>query len=190
VGIDVFIMNESKWEKLLDEYRSIELRVGKLMTQICAPYCRVCPTPCCRLDICKEAVESPFLLAVHGAGISFDAKNGYLGCSGCRLKVGRPPICHAFVCDRIMNDQKEDLHRYAIDCVGELMTYIGKRSWRGRQLVEAMTTSDLTQVDTVSLSDRLQDAFAALAILEPYFAESKAWEEHQWRTLLNVRKRH
>ena len=186
----IFMMIESEWGKLLDEYRSIEIRVGKLMTQICSPYCRVCPSPCCRLDICKEAVESPFLLAVHGAGISFDAKNGYLGCSGCRLTVGRPPICHAFVCDRIMNDQKDDLHRYAIDCVGELMTYIGKRAWRGRQLVEAMIKSDLAAIDLVMSRDRLQDARAALVILEPYFTESKPWDEVQWRTLIKVRKQH
>ena len=183
-------MIESEWETLLDEYRSIEKRVGTLMSLICAPYCRVCPTPCCRLDICKEAVESPFLLAVHGAGISFHAKDGYLGCSGCRLTVGRPPICHAFVCDRIMNDQQNDLHRYAIDCVGELMTYIGKRAWRGRQLVEAMITSDLAHVDMAMLRDRLQDARSALIILEPYFIESTPWTEQQWRTLLKIRKRH
>ena len=182
-------MIKSEWENLLDEYRSIENRVGKLMSQICAPYCRVCPSPCCRLDICKEAVESPFLLAVHGAGISFDAKKGYLGCNGCQLTVGRPPICHAFVCDRIMNDQKDDLHRYAIDCVGELMTYIGKRAWRGRQLVEAMITSDLAQIERAMLRDRLQDARDALSILEPYFTESKSWTELQWKTLLKVRKR-
>jgi hypothetical protein len=74
--------------------------------------------------------------------------------------------------------------------VGELMTYIGKRVWRGRQLVEAMIKSDLAAIDLVMLRDRLQDARAALEILEPYFTESKPWDEAQWRKLIKVRKQH
>src|SRR5687767_5043651 len=99
----LFCMTDPEFNNLLEDYRAIERGVGRLMQEVCAPFCSVCPTPCCRTAICREAAESPFLLAVHGAQQAFDPKSGYLGATGCKLGVGRPPVCHAYICNRIMS---------------------------------------------------------------------------------------
>ena len=122
---------------MLAAYRSLELRVEVLMSAACTPFCKVCPTPCCRTAICREAAESPFLLAVHGSRQTFDAKSGYLGATGCKLGAGRPPVCHAFICGRILSEQKSDHRRFALECLGDLIGYLGKRVWLKRLLKPA-----------------------------------------------------
>ncbi|MEI6674234.1 MAG: hypothetical protein WCO57_03550 [Verrucomicrobiota bacterium] len=151
---------------IVEQYRSFEFRVGRLMQDICVPFCMACRTPCCRVGICREAHESPFLHAVHGAIIDFDERHGYLSGNGCKLTSGRPPVCHAYICHRILAGQADDVRRYAIECLGNLVGFIGKRAWNGRHLVEALTDDDLRKVNNRQFSQQLQIAETALPILE------------------------
>lgn len=175
-------------DALLEDYRAIELRVGRVMQAVCTPFCRVCPTPCCRIAICREAEESPFLRAIHGSRQAFDPESGYLGATGCKLGAGRPPICHAFICNRIMSQQAGDERRYALDVLGELVGYLGKGVWRRRHLVEALSEADLRAADGRLFRQRLETAATALAVLESYFASERELTPDERQILGTIRR--
>ncbi|WP_367873239.1 hypothetical protein [Luteolibacter sp. Populi] len=179
---------DPEFDALLDDYRLIEQGVARVMQTVCAPFCSVCPTPCCRTAICREAAESPFLLAVHGSRVTFDTKAGYLGPTGCKLGVGRPPICHAFICNRIMSKQRDDEHRYALDVLGELVGYLGKKVWLKRHLVEALDDADLRKADRDLFRTRIATATAALEILEAYLAGERDLKPADFQVLHVIRK--
>lgn len=178
----------SEFNSTLETYRSFELKVSRLMQGICAPYCGVCKTPCCRVGICREAFESPFLLAVHGVGRAFDRTSGYLGGTGCKLTTGRPPLCHSFVCGLIVSNQPSDEHRYALDCLGDLVGFIQTKVWQKRQLVEAMTESDLLNADKAIFDARLVLAEAAYTVLDSFFIHHRALGFHELEILSRIRK--
>lgn len=177
-----------EFNSTLETYRSFELKVSGLMQGICAPYCGVCKTPCCRVGICREAFDSPFLLAVHGAGQTFDPKSGYLGSTGCKLTTGRPPLCHAFVCGLIVRNQPSDEHRYALDCLGDLVGFIQTKVWQKRQLVEAMTMADLLNADQSVFDARLALAESAFTVLDSFFTHHHALGFRELEILNHIRK--
>lgn len=181
-------MTDPEFESLLDAYRSLELRVEALMSKACAPFCSVCPTPCCRIAICREAAESPFLRAVHGSRQAFDGKRGYLGTTGCKLGAGRPPLCHAYLCGRILTQQPNDRHRYALECLGDLTGYLGQQVWMKRHLVEALSDDDLRKADRAAFRTRLATGAAVLETLESYFASGRDLDEAGMARLAAVRK--
>lgn len=181
-------MTDPDFEPLLVAYRSLELRVEALMSVACAPFCSVCPTPCCRTAICREASESPFLLAVHGSRQAFDGKLGYLGATGCKLGAGRPPVCHAFLCGRILSQQKSDHRRFALECLGDLVGYLGKQVWMKRHLVEALSEADLRKSNTTTFRARLATGADALDILESYFVRERDLAREELTLLGTIRK--
>ncbi len=181
-------MTDPDFEIMLATYRAIELRVEVLMGAACTPYCAVCPTPCCRIAICREAAESPFLLAVHGAKQAFDAKLGYLGATGCKLGAGRPPVCHAFICGRILSQQVNEHHRYALECLGDLVGFLGKQVWLKRHLVEALSDADLSKSNMDKFQSRLDTGSEALVILEKFFSGGRALESGEITRLAIIRK--
>ncbi len=182
-------MPDPEFDSSLEDYRSIELGVGRLMQSVCAPFCSVCPTPCCRTAICREAAESPFLVAVHGSRVPFDQKSGYLGATGCKLGAGRPPVCHAFICNRIMSQQPDDERRHALDVLGEVVGYLGKKVWLRRHLVEAMTDADLRRTDLALFRKRLTTASSALGVLESYFSSDRELTPSERAELEQIKKR-
>ena len=140
------------------------------------------------MEICREAFESPFLLAVHGEVQTFDKKSGYLGCTGCKLTTGRPPLCHAFVCDLIVTNQPSDDHRYALDCLGDLVGFIQSKVWKKRQLIEAMTDADLLDSDKSIFDVRLATAEAAFTVLDSFFTHHRPLGFLELKILTKVRK--
>ena len=181
-------MTVPDFESMLATYRSLELRVEVLMSAACTPYCAVCPTPCCRTAICREAAESPFLLAVHGSRQAFDAKLGYLGATGCKLGAGRPPVCHAFICGRILSQQESEHHRYALECLGDLVGFLGKQVWLKRHLVEALSEADLEKSNMHRFQSRLDTGSDALVILEKFFSGGQNLEASEITRLAMIRK--
>jgi hypothetical protein len=181
-------MTAADFEPMLAAYRSLELRVEVLMSAACTPFCKVCPTPCCRTAICREAAESPFLLAVHGSRQTFDAKSGYLGATGCKLGAGRPPVCHAFICGRILSEQKSDHRRFALECLGDLIGYLGKRVWLKRHLVEALSEASLAKASSSIFQSRLDTGAGALDILETYFNGKRNLRADEITVLSIIRK--
>ncbi len=181
-------MTDPDFESMLVAYRSIELRVQVLMSEACTPFCRVCPTPCCRTSICREAAESPFLLAVHGSKQAFDGKLGYLGATGCTLGAGRPPVCHAFICGRILSHQPGDQRRFALKCLGDLIGYLGKQVWVKRHLVEALSDADLRKANLTKFQSRLTTGAEVMDILESFFARERDLEQEELTLLGAIRK--
>jgi hypothetical protein len=181
-------MTDPDFETLLDAYRNLELRVAILMSAACTPYCKVCPTPCCRIAICKEAAESPFLLAVHGSKQDFDAKRGYLGATGCTLGAGRPPVCHAFICGRILSQQADEQRRFALECLGDLVGYLGKQVWMKRHLVEALSDTDLRKANRTTFQARLTTGAEVMDILESYFNRDDDLDKVEIARLAMIRK--
>lgn len=185
-------MTDAELASMLEDYRSLEQRVSALMQGACAPFCSVCKNPCCRVEICREAAESPFLQAVQRLPSleksTFDRKSGYLSCTGCTLKAGRPPICHAFVCSLIITSQPSDLHRYALECLGDLVTHIGAKIWLGGHVVETVTDHDVRRINLANFRKRLSQAEAAFDVLQPFFAGSAVLVEHDLQILSAIRK--
>lgn len=181
-------ISEIEYHALLDDYRSLELRASELMHKICMPFCRVCPTPCCKVSFCREASESPFLAAIHGGKPEFDDNLGYLGSNGCKMGAGRPPVCHAFVCSRILDAQPTDMHRYALECLGDLVGFVGKKVWRGKHLVEAPTADDLHDSNPVRFRDQMEIAEAALLALNAFFNQGQKMQTEELRVLSQVKK--
>ena len=182
------IMIDPDFESLLDAYRTLERRVEILMSAACTPFCKVCPHPCCRIAICKEAVDSPFLLAVHGSKQAFDAGRGYLGATGCTLGAGRPPVCHAFICGRILSHQPDEQRRFALECLGDLVGYLGKQVWMKRHLVEALSDADLAKANRTTFQARLTTGAEAMDILESYFNRARDLDEAEIASLAMIRK--
>lgn len=169
-------MEEAAYQKLLKEYGAFEQRVRVLMSERCVEHCRVCPTPCCRAAICREAHESPFLKEVQlsaGATEVFDEKRGWLGGCGCRLPVGRPPLCYDFICDRIFCAQPTLAHRYVLDVLAALVGHLGNGVWKGRHLVEALSKAQLRQSNESHFKKCLAEAEAALAVAERFLRDSQ-----------------
>jgi hypothetical protein len=185
-------MTDLEFQALLEKYSSLETRVGHIMQEICSPFCKVCIQPCCRVGICREAAESPFLLAVQQSQspskIAFDPKLGYLGPRGCKLGAGRPPVCHAFVCGPVLRRQESDMHRYALECLGDLVGFIGKRVCRGRQLVEALTDSDMRASNMAEFQNRLNTAEAAIIVLDEFLTKGRKPSDRDMNVLAIIRK--
>lgn len=181
-------IHSDEMRTILEEYRSLELRVGSLMRCICLPFCQTCATPCCRVEICREAFESPFLKSIESAVPRFDESRGYLGAAGCLLKAGRPTLCHAFVCDRIMNSQSDAVHRYALRCLGDLMSYVGRKVWRGRHPSAATMPDELSAMNVGRFRKRMVSAEAALEILDDLFTRNRSLGCAEFDTLAAIRK--
>lgn len=161
---------------MLERYAGLEARVQVIMSAQCAPHCRVCKKPCCRAHFCRENRDSPFLAAVtarSGDGASFDRYQGWMSGCGCRLKIGRPPVCYDFVCDKIFKDQPSALHRYVLDVLSKLMDHCGRRVWRGRHIVEAVSREDLAAVHAVKFMERMEEAERALEAIAHFYAEGQ-----------------
>lgn len=181
-------LSDHEFEEILTSYRTIEIKVSRMMHVFCAPHCSVCTTRCCRPDICREAAKSPFLLAVHQTTRTFTKATGYLGCTGCTLATGRPPICHAFLCGAILKALPDDLTRYALECLADLVDHLGKSLCRNRHLVEALTEAALRTVDIHEFLSRLQDTESAMFILERFFTDKIDFEPAEIKSLAKIRR--
>jgi len=99
--------NQTELDRAIVEYADIELEVARLVDGRMNHVCAVCQKPCCRADVCAQAIECWFLLQVsqhvHGKWWPDDwqkRKDPFaLTGNGCLLKAGRPLICRSFVCD-------------------------------------------------------------------------------------------
>jgi len=159
-------------ENILEPYAELEQSVGRLMKGLFSEMCGMCTACCCRVDICEEAVASPFLallLRKQGLGESeLDDRYGWLDLDGCSLQYGRPPICYAYFCDSLLGRLQDDEARFAARTLGKLMDHIGKEALGERHLVEIMNPDDLGKVSIEMLQHRIEEAHAAFEVIESY----------------------
>ena len=92
--------------ELIERYADLEIQIQKLTAPFSRRYCRDCAGACCREEICKESVESPFLSILVGMQqIRYDPAKGWQSAAGCRLEFGRPLVCYEYFCEEIMESQ-------------------------------------------------------------------------------------
>ncbi|WP_144413821.1 hypothetical protein [Kiritimatiella glycovorans] len=153
----------SALNSILEAYGDLERRVQQRITRRWGGVCAHCATSCCRVDICEEALESVFLCRVRehfDQPGDFDPRFGWLGPGGCRLEVGRPPVCYAFFCDEIRNSLTPEA-REQLDRLGSIMDRVGRVGPRGLHLVELTDPGDLEEINLdrfLSYADRARRA--------------------------------
>ena len=176
---------KNPFKNLIEEYATLERSVQELVSAQCRKACELCTACCCRADLCEEALESPFLRAVHGRSELDSDRYGFLTENGCGLKIGRPPVCYEFFCDELMATQPDDLHRDVLLVLGRLPTYAGENAHGEEHLVEIMQAEDLEHLAFQRLEKQFQNAREALDCICAFYNEG-ALPEHFHRALSRI----
>ncbi len=167
-------------EQIVSDYIAFEHQVHDLMIAQAAPCCSICPSCCCRYDICEETIESAFLSLIREREKpeeTFCDHYGWLTPAGCTLTTGRPPVCHEFLCDDIMHSLPDDDARFALRTLGMLITYVGRKAIGTRHLVELLDPEELLLLRYERFHTRLTTARTALEDIEEYFSTGALPEE-------------
>jgi hypothetical protein len=154
---------------LIKEYAELERGVQELVSAQCREGCELCTACCCRADLCEEALESPFLCAVHGLDKLDSDRYGFLTETGCALKIGRPPVCYEFFCDELQAAQPDELHRDVLLVLGRLPAYAGENAHGETHLVEIMNAEELEHLAFQRLEKQMQECFQALEIIRTFY---------------------
>jgi hypothetical protein len=89
------------------------------------------------------------------------------------LKAGRPPVCHEFLCNTIVDEQATYLHKSVIKALSQLMTYIGKNALGGQHLVEVMIEDRFYDINLSRMQHRLMDAKLAFKQIQEFYADRR-----------------
>ncbi|NOU35628.1 MAG: hypothetical protein HOO88_02465 [Kiritimatiellaceae bacterium] len=170
---------------LLEEYTELEREVQVLVSAQCREVCELCTACCCRADLCEEALESPFLCAVHGRNELDSDRYGFLTETGCALEIGRPPVCYEFFCDELMAAQPDDLHREVLLVLGRLPAYAGGNASGDTHLVEIMQVEEMEHLAFQRLEKQMQNAREALDCIQTFYNEG-ALPENSRRALQRI----
>lgn len=162
---------------ILEPYAELEKSVIRTMKEMFGGLCGMCTACCCRADICEEAAASPFLsLLLQRQGLDkddMDDRFGWLDSDGCTLEYGKPPVCHAYFCDELAARLPDDDARLVMRTLGNLMDHVGGNAVGQRHLADIMSHDDLEKVPVEMLADRIEEAQAALEVVESYFHSGK-----------------
>lgn len=159
----------NRLKKFLKEYAELERGVQALVSAQCCESCGLCTARCCRADICEEALDSPFLQALHGKKELDSDRYGFLTECGCGLEIGRPPVCYEFFCDEILEAQPDELRRDVLRILGYLPTFTGENALDDTHLVEIMQVEQLDGINFQTLENQLQQSFHALEIIRTFY---------------------
>ena len=150
--------------KIIEKYAAFEAEVGAYSKELHFDACSVCKGGCCQKEICTESLSSPFLSRLRqrfAPGAVYDSGCGWLTPSGCALPVGRPPVCHQFLCDRILNIRPGADFRYAVTILSNLVDLVGKKARGRKHIVELQDYSELNQINFPRVEKQLHEADAA-----------------------------
>ena len=93
---------DDRFANLIERYIVLEKEIQKLIDPFSRNFCGRCTGKCCREEICRESIDSAFLLMlIEKQSVSYDHHDGWQGSSGCRLAFARPLVCYDFFCDDI-----------------------------------------------------------------------------------------
>jgi hypothetical protein len=163
-------------ELILKDYAAFEAEVRSFSSEIWFQWCSSCREVCCKAVYCRETLESPFLfllLKKYSHQVINYTQKAWLSEAGCKLSVGRPPVCYEFLCSNILEAQQPGMHRYAMIVLSKLMSHIGKRALGSRHLIEVMDPADLKKVRYSRFQKRLSEARNAFDALQLFFRGHK-----------------
>ena len=163
-------------EHILREYAAFESEVRVFSSALWFQRCTNCREVCCKAVYCQETYESPFLcllLKKHSYQVSNSTQKVWLGEAGCKLAVGRPPVCYEFLCANILEARQTGMHRYAMIILSKLICHIGKRALGPRHLIEIMDPADLKKIRYSRFEKRLSEARNAFDVVQLYFSGHK-----------------
>jgi len=160
-------------EQILQNYAAFETEVRVFSSELWFQWCSNCRQVCCKSVYCRETIESPFLylmLQKHSPHISFNTQKDWLSQTGCKLSVGRPPVCYEFLCGNILDAQQTGIQRYAMIILSKLISHLGKRALGPRHLIEVMEPADLKKTRYSRFEKRLSEARNAFDVLQLFFS--------------------
>ena len=132
------------------KYGQLEKEVSHSLSRCCRPFCNGCGD-CCKADICVEAVDSAWLRIVRKqAGhktFRFSRSTGWLSSKGCRLKVGRPPLCYAFSCKSVTDYFRKETILNPVLAIAKLPSAAGQNALGKRHLVTLEENEILDKLD-------------------------------------------
>ena len=160
---------KTKLKHLIEEYAELERGVQELVSAQCRAGCELCTACCCRADLCEEALESPFLRAVHGRDALESDRYGFLTETGCSLEIGRPPVCYEFFCDELQAAQPDALYRHVLLVLGRLPAHAGRNAHGDAHWVEIMQEEELEHLAFQRLEKQLQECFQALEMIRTFY---------------------
>ncbi|MGD8298970.1 MAG: hypothetical protein PVG67_21400, partial [Desulfobacterales bacterium] len=100
-------------------------------------------------------------------------QKAWLSETGCRLPVGRPPVCYEFLCANILDAQQTGIHRYAMIVLSKLVSHIGKKALGSRHLIEVMDPADLKKIRYSRFEKRLSEARNAFDVVQLFLSGDK-----------------
>ena len=157
--------------KIMEKYAAFEGEVRTYATRIYLNYCSDCMDVCCKPEYCDESRTSPFLNQIRQRYIPdavYDSACGWLTKTGCALPVGRPPVCHQYLCDTILNIQPAPDFRYGLTLLSNLVNHIGKKAIGSKHIVELQETSELKRINFIRIDQQLDEADTAFKQIRAY----------------------
>ena len=177
-------------EEILKAYVVFEDEVRRFSSELWFRWCASCRKVCCQAVYCRETYESPFLFLLlkrHSHPVFYGIQQDWLSEAGCRLSVGRPPVCYEFLCGTILDAQQTGMQRYAMIVLAKLISHIGKKALGSRHLIEVMDPDDLKKVRYSRFQKRLSEARDAFDVLQLFFSGHK-FENDDRRVLSKISK--
>ncbi len=174
----------------IKKYTDFERNVRTTQWKYCEAYCKSCKNICCHPDICIETMDSAFLRLIrkhYHSNLQYNNDTGWLTKNGCALSVGRPPVCHEFLCSSVTESFCTALHNYVIYIIAKLVSYVGVRAYGSRHLVEITHMNNLQNINQSRLFNRLSQGIRALDACKE-FLENKALSDSSFSSLVRIRK--
>jgi hypothetical protein len=163
-------------EHILKAYAAFEAEVRVFSSELWFQWCSNCREVCCKAVYCRETFESPFLfllLKKNSHQVSNSTQMDWLSETGCKLSVGRPPVCYEFLCSNILDARRPGMQRYAMIVLSKLISHIGKRALGSRHLIEVMDSADLKKVRYSRFEKRWAEARNAFEVVQLIFKGNK-----------------
>jgi hypothetical protein len=163
--------------KVIHEYRYLEFQVHRILDRFCIPFCKSCICCCCKKEICEESINSFWLELIwtsFGCKILYYHDNdGWLTERGCKLIVGRPPVCYDFFCNNISNYISIDIDSLvALRKIAHLITFSGKSAIGNKHLVTLTKYEIINKLSYKKLSNRITKSLEMLGYYESVLYKS------------------
>ncbi len=162
----------SQFLNIINEYALFEIDVRQFTNHLFNQACSSCSKICCSVEMCYESLESPFLACLHEffpPPLDYSKDRGWLTSSGCILTIGRPPVCHEFLCNNIIGKLPETINQYVANVLSYLISHIGKRALGSSHIVEIMHMEKLPRIDRLRFNCRLFEARLALKEIKSFY---------------------